>query len=212
MHFKINLATQPYEDAREFFVRWTAIVAGLVVLACLLAFGAAYSFRHYRDDRANLERERNALKKLDEQQAQDLVILGSSSNRVVRDKSEFLNGLLKRKQISWTKVFINLESMMPPHIRVLSIAPGLDEDQVKLNITLGGDSRDRAAELVRRMEKSETFRHSLIVTEADSGNNAGNPGDSMRFQVSTEYVPEPVLPAVHEARNTGTPAQNGSGQ
>jgi hypothetical protein len=114
--------------------------------------------------------------------------LNKPDNRDVREKSDFLNQLILRKEVSWTRIFINLEKMMPPHLRVLSVQPSLKEEQIIISMQLGGDSRERAAELVRRMEKSKTFRNAHITTENDSQAAQGQQ-DPMRFTVRAEYVP-----------------------
>jgi len=196
MRLNINLATQPYEDARRFTAIWTGILGALLLSAIVLGVLVVKRWQDYRQVSRAINIEKNVLQDLDTKQAQDLAILNKSENRDVREKSEFLNQLILRKEVSWTRIFINLEKMMPPHLRVLAVQPSLQQDQIIINLNLGGDSRDRAAELVRRMEKSKTFRNAQVVSEADSLAGPGQQ-DSMRFAVRAEYVPgveEPETP------------------
>lgn len=188
MRLNINLATQPYEDARRFTAIWTGILGVLLLSAAILGVLVAKRWHNYRQVSRAISIEQNVLRDLDAKQAQDLAILNKPENRDVREQSEFLNQLILRKQVSWTRIFINLEKMMPPHLRVLSVQPQLVEDQIVISMQLGGDSRDRAAELVRRMEKSKTFRNAHITTENDSQSAPGQQ-DAMRFTVRAEYVP-----------------------
>ncbi len=188
MRLNINLATQPYEDARRFTAIWTGILGVLLLSAAVLGVLVAKRWSEYRQVSHAISVEKNVLQDLDAKQAQDLAILNKPDNRDVRDKSEFLNQLILRKEVSWTRIFINLEKMMPPHLRVLSVQPSVVKDQILINMQLGGDSRDRAAELVRRMEKSKTFRDAHIMTENDSQATPGQQ-DAMRFTVRAEYVP-----------------------
>jgi hypothetical protein len=83
-------------------------------------------------------------------------------------------------------------------------------------MTLGGgaDSRERAAELASRMERSNVFRNPLIDTEAandlkpnqqPSANAA--PEDQYRFRVTAEYMPGVPLAKPETAK-----ADTGGGQ
>jgi hypothetical protein len=87
-------------------------------------------------------------------------------------------------------------------LRVLGIAPQVKDDQIILQMELGGDSRDRALELARRMEKSNVFRDARIVTESAGQTQTGQT-DIMHFQMTAEYVPGQTLPKPET--ETGTP-------
>lgn len=187
MRLNLNLATQPYEDARRFMTLWSAVLGALLLLVIGLSIGVVKHWHSYREMSANIDRERAILSDLDNKQKQDLAILNKTENRDVREKSEFINSLIHRKEISWTTIFTNLEQLMPNHLHVIGIAPQIKEDHIILQMELAGDSRDRAAELARRMEKSNVFRDAQIVAESEGQAQPGQ--DDHRFQVITEYVP-----------------------
>jgi len=209
MRLNINLATQPYEDARQFMILWSAVLGVLLLLVIGLAIGVIRHWHSYAQMSANINRERQILQDLDQKQQQDLAILNRSENRDVRQKSEFINSLIHRKQISWTTIFTNLEKLMPSHLRVLGIAPQIKDERIILQMELGGDSRDRAAELARRMEKSNVFRDAQIVSETAGQAQLGQ-SDSMHFQMTAEFVPGQTLPKP-ETENGGTPQTNNAG-
>jgi hypothetical protein len=188
MRLKINLATQPYEDARHFRSVWTGLIGGLLLLAIVLSYAVVTRWHTYRTMSANITREKQIISDFDTKQQQGLAILNKSENQDVRQQSEFLNDLIRRKEISWTKIFSDLEKMMPPHLRVLSVEPKIQQDSIVISMTLGGDARERPAELVRRMEKSRTFRNAHILSEQDAVASPGQP-DPLRFLVQADYVP-----------------------
>jgi hypothetical protein len=206
MRLKINLATQPYEDARHFVATWSGVLGVLVLLAAILSYAVVTRWQQYKTMSGNIAREQQILDDLASKQRQDLSLLNKPENHDVRERSEYLNSLILRKEISWTKIFTDLEKMMPPHLRVLAIQPKVEGDQILVNMQLGGgaDSRDRAAELVRRMEHSKTFRSAYIVRENDGAQGGPGPqSDSMRFQLTAEYIPgeEPAGPSTSTAKN-----------
>lgn len=189
MRLNINLATQPYEDARRFILKWSSILGALLVLAIILSALVVRRWQDYRRLSHSIAVERNVIQDLNAKQAEDLTILNRPDNREMRQRSDFLNQLIRRKEISWTRIFSTLEQTMPAHLRVLSMKPKIKENRIIISLELGGDSRDRAAELVRRMAKSSVFRNAQIVNERESEPSLGSQQDPMQFQITAEYVP-----------------------
>ena len=185
MRLNINLASQPYEDARRFMITWSSVLGGLSVILLVLTIILVKHWQNYRYMSTNLHREDQVLQDLNNKQRQGLDILNQASNKDVRDKSEFINSLIKRKEVSWTRIFVDLERLMPSHLRVLGIAPKLKDDKIMIEMVLDGDSRDKAAELARRMERSNVFRDAQIDDEA-LGSNNGQP--DYHFHMTAEYV------------------------
>jgi hypothetical protein len=199
MRLNINLATQPYQDARSYAFKWVSILGGLLLLAAVLSYSVVTRWQTYREMSAAIEREKKTLADYDQKQQQDLAILNRPENQDVRQQSEFLNDLIRHKQISWTRIFGDMEKIMPARLRVLSIQPAVVDDQIIVKMEVGGDSRERAAELVRRMEQSGTFRYAQIEKESQQSNKQTDP---MQFEITAEYRPSIV----------GIAASNGSGQ
>jgi type IV pilus assembly protein PilN len=187
MRLDVNLASQPYEDARQFWLRWgTAVVVTAVLTIALLGFTVMGWFAA-RVDHATIGSYRAEIAQRDRtrQQAQDF--LNRPENRTTRDQSQFLNELIERKSLSWTYVLEDLEKVMPTRVHLVSIHPELDEEnQLKLKMVVGGDSRDRALELARRMEESRRFTQTYIETEHSGQSGTG---DTIQFDINGIYVP-----------------------
>ena len=63
-------------------------------------------------------------------------------NEVVLDRSVLLNTLIKRKAISWTKIFSDLQTVLPENVRVLTIRPTVNaQDQLFLDMTVAAEDR-----------------------------------------------------------------------
>ncbi len=192
MKFKINLATQPYEDAQRFYLMWGTALVLLAIVTGGLVYAAVQGWRHTHVISQQINAERVNLDKLNRQEQQDLAILNKAENRDVRDKSHVLNSLIRRKEFSWTLIFADLEHIMPSRLHVLSIAPHLDQNfDIQVRMLVAGDSRDKAIELVQNMEKSREFRHSQVLSETDIPRDQGGPqaGDLVQFEITAEYVP-----------------------
>ncbi len=116
-------------------------------------------------------------------------MLGLPQNKSVVEDSKFLNGLIARKSFSWTRVFMQLEQIMPPKLHVVSISPTLQRstNTMEVHMQVAGSSREAAVELVKRLEKSPSFRNARIAEERAT-HEQNNP-DTVTFQVTALYVP-----------------------
>jgi type IV pilus assembly protein PilN len=191
MRLDINLASQPYEDARQFWLRWgTALVAASILTMALLSITITGWFNARRDHQKIAEL-RAGIAQRDRKREQAEEFLNRPENRATRDQSQYLNELIERKSLSWTRVLEDLEKVMPARVHLVSIHPELDEDnQLTLKMVVAGDSRERAIELARRMEESQRFTQTYVETE-----HAAPPGSSdvVQLTINGIYVPTATL-------------------
>jgi type IV pilus assembly protein PilN len=187
MRLDINLATRPYEDAREFWGRW-GLGVGLLGLLTLFLLGLTVNgWIKAGRDRHQIAQLQSQIAQRDVERAAEQAILDMTVNRSTRDQSQFLNGLIQRKAFSWTRVFEELERVMPPNLHVVSLRPELNEqNQVELNMKVAGDTRNAAIELVHRMEGSKHFQGAQLVSEVGSG----QPGAGVAATVVAIYIPD----------------------
>ncbi len=199
MQLDINLASQPYEDARQFWLRWGTAVGAVGLVTLVLLTLTITGWVNARRDHNAMAEKRALIADRDNIRANAEEFLNRPENRNTRDTSQFLNELIERKAFSWTLVLENLEKVMPPRVHVVSIHPELDEDnQLALKMTVAGDSRDRAIELSRRMEDSGRFAQTDISSEhyIPSPTN----GDTEQFDIAAVYIPEPYVAAPVEPK------------
>ncbi|MFL6304198.1 MAG: hypothetical protein ACJ72H_11705 [Candidatus Sulfotelmatobacter sp.] len=188
MRLDINLASRPYEDARQFWMRWGTAVGALGLLTLILMTLVITGFVNARRDRQAISEKRALIAQRDQLRTQAQQFLNRPENRTTRDDSQFLNQLIERKAFSWTKVLESLERVMPPRVHVVSISPELNEDnQLALKMVVAGDSRDRAIELARRMEESRRFAQTAILRAAHADSQTG---DTEQVEIVATYVPE----------------------
>jgi Tfp pilus assembly protein PilN len=191
MRLDINLATHPYEDARQFWMRWGTGVGALALLTLVLLTMDATGFVNARRDRAAIAEKKALIAERDQIRANAEAFLNKPENRTTRDESQFLNQLIERKAFSWTRVLESLEKVMPPRVHLVSIAPQLDEDnQLAIKMIVAGDSRERAIELAKRMEESRRFAQTHIASEVYSPSQTG---DNEKVEITAIYIPEPFV-------------------
>ena len=103
-----------------------------------------------------------------------------------------LKELVDRRAFSWTGLFSVLEEVLPPGIRLLSIAPRVDKDGVKLELNAAARSYEQGLELIRILEDRPEFASVYPVSRGDE--------EESRFRYTMHYVPQdpsaarPVVP------------------
>lgn len=199
MRLDINLATRPYEDARQFWLRWGTALGVAVVLTLVLLTFTITGWVNARHDHAKVAEFRAQIAQRDQKRAQAEAFLNQPQNRNTRDQSQFLNELIERKSLSWTYVLEDLEKVMPPRVHLVSIHPEMDEEnQLTLKMMVAGDSRDRALELARRMEESKHFSQTYIQSEHQAPPGSG---DTIQFDIAGIYRPETAAPSQSAAKD-----------
>lgn len=187
MKLDVNLASQPYEDVRQFLAQWGTALLLVALLTLGLVSYAVNTWAGARDTRAQIEQIQQDLAGLDREQQEAVAVLNRPEYAEVRRRASFTNGLIARRTFSWTQVFAALEKIMPAQVYVTSLEPEVVEgNQIELHMRVAGRSRDQALELVRRMETSERFR----LPELRAEQTRADEESPIQFDIVALYIPE----------------------
>jgi len=187
MRIAINLASEPFRPRRSVIV--TAALLSMVLTAIL----AALVYLGFQE-RARLAATREAVARLQDQaralaaeQARLEALLRRPENAEVLEHSLFYNSLLYRRGISWTRLFDDLEQVMPHNVRLISIRPQLGADnEVLLDMVVGAESSEPVVALLSRLENSPRFGQTHV-------HNRIPPSQSeplLRYRISVRYEQE----------------------
>src|ERR1700691_2036089 len=97
MRVDINLASQPYEDARLFWLRWGGGLVALGILTLLLLIITVNGWIGARKDRQLIRQYEAQSAARDKEKADAIALLNLPQNASTRDRSQFLNDLFQRK-------------------------------------------------------------------------------------------------------------------
>ncbi|MEZ5402883.1 MAG: hypothetical protein R2729_24615 [Bryobacteraceae bacterium] len=161
----VNLANEPFRRDRPFLL---AALAGVALLSGLLVMQVSLGWVE-REQRTALEQDiaqaQTALDGIRRQRAEVDTRLRHPENAVVFDNAVFLNGLLMRKGISWTKIFDDLEGVMPYNVRLVSIRPQVDlENNIRLDMTVAASDPQPVINMLMKLEASPRFGATAIAT------------------------------------------------
>lgn len=185
MHARINLASEPFRRTRTMIVG--ASIAAVLLLG-LLGMLIAVSVM----ERGQAAEARRALAQLQAQERRmdaDRIrlesVLRQPENAEVLERNLFLNSLLYAKGISWTRLFDDLEKVMPHNVRLVSVRPqATGQNEILLDMVLGAESAEPVVRMLTLLERSPVFGATLI-------HNTFPPTQSeplLRYRVSVNYA------------------------
>jgi len=155
----INLASEPFRRDRPVLVGLGAVA----LLGCLLLGYQALTILSERRQAADIHvaigRLTQQVRTLDAAQARLNGTLRKPENAQVMERSLFLNTLIERKAISWTRIFADLEKVLPYNVQLVQVRlPEVDsQNQVLLDMVVGAKEVGPVLELLKRLEASPQF-------------------------------------------------------
>lgn len=160
----LNLASEPFRRDRPILAASIALSAvlgllliGMITMAVLQRSQAAAA----RDAIAAIERQ---IQSVDREQSQINSVLRNPDNAEALGRTVFLNELLNRKAISWTRIFGDLETVLPHNVRVMSVRPQVDNmNRIQLDLFVGSQTTEPVIDMLMRMEASPVFGKTTIV-------------------------------------------------
>jgi Tfp pilus assembly protein PilN len=187
----INLASDPFRRERALNA---AYALACVALMCLLVMISGL-FLHERARasrlRADIAAEQRTLEALRNEQSRYSGVLARPRNADIFSRSVFLNELIARRSVSWTRVFEDLQTVMPSNMRLEAIrlpqAPSQQAgniNRVQLDMSIGTDKPESVITLLKNLEASSLFGAATVITQTPPTQN----DPLFKFRVSVFYA------------------------
>jgi type IV pilus assembly protein PilN len=158
MKIPINLASQPFRRDRAMVVASLAVCALLVGTLGILISLARADNRQLADVRTEVSRLEAQIRKVTAEQTRLDAVLRKPENAEVLEQSVFINSLLIRKGISWTRILADMEKVLPFNVRIIQIHPTLNaSNQVMLDMTVGSENQAAVIQFLQTLEQSPMF-------------------------------------------------------
>jgi hypothetical protein len=182
----INLATEPFRRDRPVLVATAALA---LLLTIFLGFEVKTIVSQRQEGaviHVAINRLNTQLRGITNQQAKLNALLRRPENAEVMERSLFLNSLIDRKAISWTKLFEDLEKVVPYNVRLVSVRlPEVDTDnRVLLDMVVGAKDRPELLELVQHLEAAPQFGE----TNVQSSTPPSQTDPLYRYHVVVSYA------------------------
>ena len=155
----INLASEPFRRDRPMLVASVGIAIVLAILLGIQVTTIISKRRQSADIHVTIDRLSRQLRSTSADQGKLTATLRQPENAEALQRSMFLNQIIDRKAISWTKIFADLEKVLPYNVKVVSVRlPEVDaENQVLLDMQVGAKEVVPLIELVKKLEVAPQF-------------------------------------------------------
>jgi type IV pilus assembly protein PilN len=161
----INLASEPFRRDRPLFIASVAACLILVITLGLEINTIARQRRQAAVTRTAIARLNAPLRSIGAEQSKLDGTLRRPENAEVLERSVFLNELIERKSISWTRIFADLEKVLPYNLRLISVRlPEVNsQNQVFLDMVVSAKDVAPVLDFLRRLEASPQFGPTSFV-------------------------------------------------
>jgi len=156
------------ENKRPFLALAGVLGTVGILLLLLLSHGAYKSWRANRDLRVEIARWETEIRANKEKQASLQEYFHSAQAQQVLDRAAFLNSLIGQRSFPWTKIFMDLEKILPAGVRVVNISPRLVNGKAQVGITVGAATDEGKIKFIEALEKSPAFSNVQVQGERHS--------------------------------------------
>ncbi len=161
----INLASEPFRKDRGAIVVASTISAVLLVLLGvqgLMILSARDSAATNREMVASLQSQ---LTTATSEQAKADAVLREPMNAEVLQQSVLLNALVQRKSISWSRLFADIEGVLPPNVRLVQVRlPQINSrNEVTLDMEVGAKDASDAIAFTKKLQESPLFGPATLL-------------------------------------------------
>jgi Tfp pilus assembly protein PilN len=186
-HF--NLASSPLENNRRFVAG--AATVGIIAVAALL-FLSVHAVRARRTNgavRTDISRLEDQIQASQREQGRLRVKLKDPKTVEVMNRAQFLNSLIEQRTFPWTKMFADLEQILPAGVRVVSISPQMDKTgRVKVMLVVSAVNDEQKMKFVRSMVASPAFSNVRPTQESHPEKvSTGNTG-AVLLSLEAQYA------------------------
>jgi type IV pilus assembly protein PilN len=159
MRVPVNLASEPFRRDRPMLIASGACAVSLVALLGILIFLIVSERHQAHDAREAVARATSQVTSIAKEQAKVDAFLRQPPNAEVLQRSLLLNELINRKSISWTKIFADLEGVMPYNVRLITVRlPNItSQNEVVLDMVVGAKEPGSVIAFLKKLEDSPRF-------------------------------------------------------
>jgi len=186
MKVRLNLATRPLLTHRRFLVGagLTAFIAGAVFAG--LGWHVYATRKADAELRVRTEKTRREMTALEAQRRDLERYFGQKDIANLHDRAAFINSILDERSFNWTLMFMDLERILPPGVRVISIEPKQAAGHIEVKLSVGAASDDAELKFLHALEASKQFAGIQVLDEHEP-KGIGNPSDQKVVDLKADY-------------------------
>jgi hypothetical protein len=103
------------------------------------------------------------------------------------NETEFMNNAIKRRTFSWTTLFDEFERIFPDNVKMVSVFPQINDEEINITMEVAGKSLNDIVQLISVLQSSPAF--SEVVLKSERQQNDG----LLHAAISLTYLPEKLI-------------------
>ena len=165
MIIRNNLASNPVKNYSLYFLGCLV----LMVAALLFTLFNARSLVSWQSEHSRLQAN------ISEQQKKRGDLQNEASKLRLRitqiktpqfiSETEFMNNAIKRRTFSWTTLFDEFERIFPSNVKMVSVYPQIDDEQINIAMEVAGKSLNDIVGLISVLQKAPAFSEVVLKSE-----------------------------------------------
>jgi hypothetical protein len=164
MYVRLNLATKPLVSHRRFLLG-AALIGVLGSVLFVLLGWRFYALRKADEDyRARLGTIQQEMSQLQNQRNDLERFFAKDENRNLQERAKFIGDVIEARSFNWTKMFMDLEHILPSGVHVVKIEPKLERGSVSVKFAVAGSSQEAKLSLLKAFEDSKSFTHIELIS------------------------------------------------
>jgi type IV pilus assembly protein PilN len=181
----INLSSEPFRRDRPMLVASGVCTVLLAALLGVQTFVIVSERAQVKDSRVAVDQMNAQLRAINAEQSQLDQTLRQPANAEVLQRSLLLNTLVERKSVSWTRIFADLESVMPHNVRLIQVRlPQINSrNAVLLDMVVGAQAPEPVIDFLKKLQGSPLFGPATVSSSQPPSQNE----PLYRYRVSVEY-------------------------
>lgn len=184
MRVRLNLATKALETRRPFL--FTAGILGVVAAIVFLSLGI-HVWKIRRADAALRTQSDAVRQEMDSLNKEGLDLqrfFSQPENSRIHDRSVYLNTLIDERSFNWTRMFMDLEKILPAGVHVVSVEPKEEKGHIEVNLKVGASNDEAKLKFLKSIEDSHAFSHIKLLSEQLP---TGQTNDHLLLELSATY-------------------------
>lgn len=201
MIIRNNLATNPVKNYSLYFLGCLVLLAGALLFTIFNARSLVSWQSESRRLQANIaEQEKKRTDLQDEASKLRLRITQIKTPQFINE-TEFMNNAIKRRTFSWTTLFDEFERIFPDNVKMVSVYPQINDEQINITMEVAGKSLNDIVQLISVLQSAPAFSEVVLKSERQQVDGLLHAAISLTYrpekltaqpQLQTQTAPTPA--------------------
>jgi len=187
MRVRLNLATKALETHRR-FLAGSGLAAAVAGIIFVWLGWHVYTVRKVDSElRARTAKMGQEMADLQSRRKELEDYFAQKDIASLHERAAFLNSIIDARSFNWTRMFMDLERVLPGGVHVVSVEPKQSEGHVELKLTVGATSEEAKLKFIHALEESREFSEVRVENDHKPAASSNPTGDVRVVQLTTWY-------------------------